>query len=49
MMQFGLIDSVFNSLCLRCEHYCGYLDYLVLKLHIFDEMVIVKRITETNI
>ena len=39
MMQFSLIDSVFHTLC----YWWGYLDYCVLKLHISDEIVSVKR------
>ena len=44
--QFSLIESLFNSLCLRSEHCCSYLDSSVRKLHVIDEIVIVKRNTE---
>ena len=48
MMQFSLIDSVFNSPCLKRKCCCRYLDSFVLKLYIFNEIVTVKRTTETE-
>ena len=30
MMQFSLIDSICNSLCLKCKYDYGYIDQFVL-------------------
>lgn len=43
-----LIDFVFNPLCFKRENRCGCRDTFVIKLHIFDEIVAVNGITETE-
>ena len=40
MVHVSLIESVFNSQCSKCVYFWGYLDSFLLKVHMFDDIVI---------